>query len=99
MKALGILAAVSLALAPVAARAASDTVNTISRPISGPLAGRALEESKVPVVPIVASSMVLLGGILIGLLSGGRAVAPTAPTAPTINGGTLPASLVVGQVL
>ena len=75
MKALGILAAASLALSPVAAGAgsdiSSDTGATDSRPISGPLAGRVLTESEVPVTAIVVGGLVLLGGLVIGVLAGG----------------------------
>ena len=77
MKVLSILAAASLALTPVAASAGSDvdstgsTDSTDSRPISGPLAGRALEDTKIPVAAIAAGALVLLGGAAIGALAGG----------------------------
>jgi hypothetical protein len=77
MKVLGILVAASLALTPVAASAGSDADSTDStdsndsRPISGPLAGRAIEDSKIPGTTVVLGALVLLGGAAIGAMAGG----------------------------
>jgi len=74
MKFLSILAAASLALAPAIASAGSD--GDISsdgsgdgRPISGPLAGRVLDQSVVPVGAIILGGLVLFGGAVIAILS------------------------------
>lgn len=73
MKFLSILAAVSLALAPAISNAGSSTDGTSSdRPISGPLAGRVLNNSEVPVGAIVIGTLVIFGGVLIGVLAGGN---------------------------
>jgi len=75
MKFLSILAAASLALTPaltpVIASAASGDDTTNNRPISGPLAGRVLKDSEVPAGAIILGSLVILGGVLIGVLAGG----------------------------
>jgi len=71
MKAFGILAAASLVFTSVPASASSDDGNTGGRPISGPLAGRVLKNSEVPVGAIIAGSLVILGGIVIGILASG----------------------------
>jgi len=47
---------------------ASSTDN--GRPISGPLAGRVIDRSAIPVGAIVVGSLVILGGAVIALLSG-----------------------------
>ncbi len=74
MKFLSILAAVSLALAPAIASAGSSGDSTDStdngRPISGPLAGRVLDDSEVPVGAIILGGMVLIGGAVIAIISG-----------------------------
>ena len=71
MKFLSILAAVSLALAPVIASAGSSGDSTDNgRPISGPLAGRVLDDSEVPVGAIILGGMVLIGGAVIAIISG-----------------------------
>ena len=70
MKFLSILAAVSLAFAPVIASAGSSNDSTDNdRPISGPLAGRVLDESAIPVGAIVVGGLVILGGVVIGVLA------------------------------
>ena len=75
MKFLSILAAASLALAPAFASAGSSAEVTESadngRPVSGPLAGRALDGSPVPMGAVVVGSLVVLGGAIILILSGG----------------------------
>ncbi len=77
MKFLSILAAVSLALAPAIASAGSSGDSTDStdstgngRPVSGPLAGRVLDDSEVPVGAIILGGMVLIGGAVIAIISG-----------------------------
>ncbi len=74
MKFLSILAAASLVLTPVVASAGSSGDSTDStdsdRPISGPLAGRVLDDSEVPVGAIIVGSLVILGGVVIGVLGG-----------------------------
>ena len=68
MKFVSILAAASLALAPAIASAGSSGDSTDStdngRPISGPLAGRVLDDSEVPVGAII------LGGAIIAIIGG-----------------------------
>ena len=75
MKVVSILAAASLALTPAIASAGSSGENTdstaIGYPISGPLAGRVLDASAIPVGAIVIGSLVLFGGALFILLSDG----------------------------
>ena len=71
MKFLSILAAASLAFTPAITIAASDDDGANNRPISGPLAGRVLEDSEVPVGAIILGGLVILGGIVIGILAGG----------------------------
>jgi hypothetical protein len=75
MKFLSILAAASLALAPAFASAGSSTETTESadngRPISGPLAGRVLDGSPVPMGAVVVGGLVIIGGAIILILSGG----------------------------
>lgn len=95
MKALAILAAASLALSPMAASAGSDTASiggasnvssadsTNSRPISGPLAGRALQDSAVPVGIIAAGAIFLLGGLAVAALAGGGGSRSTNSTSST----------------
>jgi len=71
MKFLSILAAASLAFAPVIASAGSSGDNSNDgRPISGPLAGRALPASVVPATAIVVGGLVLVGGAVVALLGG-----------------------------
>ncbi len=77
MKFLSILAAASRALAPAFASAGSsggDTNDTAStdngRPISGPLAGRALDGSPIPYGAIVLGGLVILGGVVIAVIGG-----------------------------
>ena len=74
MKFLSVLAAASLALAPAIASAGSSGDSTDStddgRPISGPLAGRVLDDSEVPVGAIIVGGLVILGGVVIGILAG-----------------------------
>ena len=80
MKTLGVLAVASMALMPAFAGAAStagaDEQTTADkseygRPISGPLAGRVLKHSEIPVGAIIVGSLVLLGGVVIGILAKG----------------------------
>ena len=79
MKFLSILAAASLALAPAIASAGSsnagandtagaDSAGNAGRPISGPLAGRVLDDSKVPAGAIVLGGLVLIGGAVVALI-------------------------------
>ena len=76
MKFLSILAAASLALTPAVVSAGSSTAGTDAdttdkgRPISGPLAGRVLDDSEVPVGAIILGGLVILGGVIIGVLGG-----------------------------
>ncbi len=74
MKFLSILAAASLALAPAFASAGSSGDSTDStdngRPISGPLAGRVLDDSEVPVGAIILGGLVLIGGAVIAVIGG-----------------------------
>ena len=86
MKFLSILAAVSLALAPVIASAGSSGDSTDNgRPISGPLAGRVLAQP-IPVGAVIVGSMVVLGGVVIALVSGGgSSTVDTTPTTTTPN--------------
>jgi hypothetical protein len=74
MKFLNILAAASLALAPAIASAGSSSDSTDStdngRPIAGPLAGRVLDDSAVPVGAIILGGLVILGGAVIAILGG-----------------------------
>ena len=75
MKFLSILAAASLALTPAIAGAGSSgdsTDNTANgHPISGPLAGRVLDQPRVPVGAIVVGGLVLIGGAIVCLLACG----------------------------
>ena len=80
MRILGVLAAASMALMPALASAASagvagDQTNANKseqgRPISGPLAGRVLKHSEIPVGAIIVGSLVLIGGVVIGILAKG----------------------------
>ncbi len=89
MKFLSILAAVSLALAPVIASAGSSGDSTDNgRPISGPLAGRALAQP-VPVGVIGAGALLILVGGMIALLSDDDDVAAdTITTTVGTNNGT-----------
>ncbi len=74
MKFLKILAAASLALAPAMASAGSgspdntDNTDTGGRPISGPLAGRALAGPTVPTGVIILGGLVLVGGAVVAIL-------------------------------
>ena len=69
MKVLSILVAASLALTPAIASAGSDGDSTDDgRPISGPLAGRVLPYSAVPVGAIVLGSLILIGGAVVALI-------------------------------
>ena len=80
MKFLSILAAASLALAPAftSAGSSAETTETTEvtesadngRPISGPLAGRVLDGSPVPMGAVVVGGLVLIGGAIILILSG-----------------------------
>jgi hypothetical protein len=71
MKFLSILAAASLALAPAIASAESHTDSTDNgSPIPGPLAGHALEDSKVPYGAIVLGGLVIIGGVVIAVIGG-----------------------------
>lgn len=74
MKFLSILAAASLALTPAVASAGSNDGTSDNsdngRPISGPLAGRVLSESEVPVGAIILGGLVILGGAVIAVLGG-----------------------------
>lgn len=74
MKFLTILAALSLALAPIAVNAGSATPDQSAendRPISGPLAGRVLSRSEVPVGAIIVGTAVIFMGVMIGVLASG----------------------------
>ncbi len=82
MRLIAILTVLSLALIPAALPAAEaangadqgqsgTTVKRDGRPISGPLAGRPLQHSEIPVGAVVVGSLVLLGGVLIGILATG----------------------------
>ncbi len=93
MKFLSILAAASLALAPAIASAGSSGDSTDStdngRPISGPLAGRVLDDSVVPVPVIVIGGLVLVGAAAVALIGGdGDAAVDTIPTTVGTNNGT-----------
>ncbi|HUS52549.1 MAG TPA: hypothetical protein VMY41_00885 [Thermohalobaculum sp.] len=80
MKSLSILAAASLALAPALASAgaignnsvgASSDSTTNNRPISGPVAGHHLKNEEIPVGAIIVGTLVILGGVVIGVLAAG----------------------------
>ena len=80
MKFLGILAAGSLALAPTLASAgaignnnvgASSDSATNNRPISGPVAGHYLKNEEIPIGAIIVGTLVILGGVVIGVLASG----------------------------
>ncbi len=85
MKFPAILAAAWLALAPAIVPAASETPAGTGKPTPGPTAGRALDNSAVPVLPIVVGGVVILGALLVGALgstssnnnTNGASVAPT----------------------
>ena len=71
MKVLSILAAASLALAPVIASAGShDDKTDNGPPIPGPLAGHALEGSALPVGAILIGGLVIVGGAIIAIIGG-----------------------------
>ncbi len=86
MKFLSILVAVSLALAPALASAGSSGDSTDNgRPISGPLAGRVLDDSVVPVPVIVIGGLVLVGAAAVALIGGDDAAVDTIPTTNGTN--------------
>ncbi len=74
MKFLSILAAMSLALAPAMASAGSggtgesDSTGNAGQPISGPLAGRALEQPTIPTGVILLGGLVLVGGAVVAII-------------------------------
>lgn len=75
MKFLSILAAASLALTPAIASAGSSGDNTANtdntdngRPISGPLAGRVLDDSEIPAGAIILGGLVLIGGAVVAFI-------------------------------
>ena len=71
MKFLSILAAASLALAPAIASAGSDVGSSDDgRPISGPLAGRTLADSAIPVEALVIGGLIIFGGAVIAIVAG-----------------------------
>ncbi len=71
MKFLSILAAASLALAPVIASAGShDDKTDNGPPTPGPLAGHALEGSALPVGAILIGGLVIVGGAIIAIIGG-----------------------------
>ena len=74
MKFLSILAAASLALAPAFASAGTTEVTESAdngRPISGPLAGRVLDGSSVPMGAIAVGGLVIIGGAITCILACG----------------------------
>lgn len=58
------LAAVWLAIAPAVAPAASETP-AAQKPVPGPTAGRALNNSTIPAAPVVIGGLVLVGALLV----------------------------------
>ena len=71
MKFLSILAAASLALIPaVAGAGSSDDGTDDSRPISSPLAGHVIDRPAIPIGAIIVGSLVIFGGVIIGVLAG-----------------------------
>ena len=91
MKILSILAVASLALAPAIASAGSSGDSTDNgRPISGPLAGRVIDRSAIPVAPLFVGAGVAGVALLLVLLSdddGTSSTDSTIDTTPGTNNG------------
>jgi len=87
MKFLSILAVASLALAPAIASAGSSGDSTDNgRPISGPLAGRVIDRSVIPVAPLFVGAGVAGVALLLVLLSDDNDGASTTSTVGTTVG-------------